>query len=126
MKRHFLNPALNRAFDVLGLHARDDGDYQLGAQILTLAEALELVKLLEAGVRFLGMNEAKAFVMGLPEGEVDRLLRACLWRFRGKADVALVHVREAYQGELGPRLYEALLDRAIALHGERQKRGLEP
>lgn len=126
MKHHWHNPALQRALDVLGLHARDDGNYQLGAEVLTLAQAVELVELLEAGVRIEDMNQAKAFVMGLHELEADRVLRACLWRFRGKGDVALLHVREALSGVVGPELYELLLERAVSVRAERERRGLEP
>jgi hypothetical protein len=126
MKHHWHNPALQRALDVLGLHALEDGNYQLGAEVLTLAQAVELVELLEAGVRLDDMNQAKAFVMGLHELEADRLLRACLWRFRGKGDVALLHVREQLAGVVGPELYELLLERAIAVRAERERRGLEP
>lgn len=132
VKHHHLNPALQRAFDVLGLHAREDGDFQLGLMVLNLEQALELVKLLQnPGVRIHGMNEAKAFVMGLHEMEADRLLRACLWRFRGKADVALMYVRDQLAavlgaGQLGAGLHELLLERAVAIKAEREKRGLEP
>lgn len=126
MKHHFLNPALQRALDVLGLQARDDGDFQLGAEQLSRDQALELARLLNAGVRIDGLNEAKAFVMGLHEQEADRLLRACLWRFRGKADVALHHVRSVLSGVVGLPLYEQLLEEALAIHAERNRRGLEP
>lgn len=132
MKHHILNPALQRALDVLGLIQREDGDFQLGLQVMSLEQALELVKLLQnPGVRINGMNEAKAFLMGLHEIEADRLLRACLWRFRGKADVALLHVRsqlaaESGSGQLGAQLHELLLERAIAIKVQRDKRGLEP
>jgi hypothetical protein len=131
VKHHHLNPALARALDVLGLHARDDGDYQLGAEVLTLAQAVELAQRLNAGIRLADMNQAKAFVLGLHEIEADRLLRACLWRFRGKADVALLHVRsqlaaESGSGQLGAQLHELLLERAIAIKVQRDKRGLEP
>lgn len=126
MKHHWHNPALQRALDVLGLHARNDGDYQLGAEVLTLAQAVQLVELLNAGVRLDGMNEAKAFVMGLHELEADRLLRACLWRLRGKGDVVLFAVREALSGVLGLELYELLHERAVAIHAQRAARGLEP
>lgn len=125
MKHYWHNPALQRALDVLGVHARDDGSYQLGAEVLTLAQAVELVDLLNAGVRIDGMNQAKAFVMSLHEGEADRLLQACLWRFRGKGDVALLHVRGLLPNVVGVELHELLLERAIAVRAERERRGLE-
>lgn len=126
MRHHYLNPALQRALDVLGLHVREDGDFQLGPEVLTRNQALELVKRLDAGVRIDDMNQAKAFLMGLHEIEADRLLRACLWRFRGKADVPLLHVRSALAEVLGPELCERLIDRSVALLTARQTRGLEP
>lgn len=126
MKHHHLNPYLQRALDVLGLTERTDGDYQLGAEVLTLAQAIELVKLLNAGLRLDDMNQAKAFVMGLHEIEADRLLRACLWRFRGKPDIALMHVRSALRDVLGSELHELLMDESTALLMKRQTRGLEP
>lgn len=126
MRHHHLNPNLQRALDFLGLHAREDGDFQLGAEVLTRDQAVELVKRLDAGVRLDDMNQAKAFVMGLHEIEADRLLRACLWRFRGKADVALLHVRSALSGVLGGELHELLMDESTELLVKRQTRGLEP
>lgn len=126
MKHHWLNPALQRACDVLGLHVREDGNFQLGAEVLTRDQALELVRLLDSGVNIAGENHARAFVMGLHERDVERLLAACLWRFRGKADVALHRVRAVLSGVLGLPLYDQLLEEAIAIHAERSRRGLEP
>lgn len=126
VKHHHLNPALQRALDVLGLHARDDGRYQLGDQVLERDQGLELVKLLGAGISIANTNQARAFVMGLYEADTEHLLRACLWRFRGKADVAILAVRESLSGLLGLELYERLLERALAIHAERTRKGLEP
>lgn len=122
MKHHWLNPTIQRSLDVLGLVELDDGTFLLGREALTRTQALELVELLNAGVRIDDLFQARAFVLSLASPELERLTQAVLERGRTRADVVLYLVRSVMAAELGDELYAQLGERATVLRAKRNAR----